>query len=386
MRIAIPRERRPAEKRVAATPETVKKLIALGYEVAIEMGAGTAAAYLDSQYSQAGATLVPSPAALYSNAQIVLKVQRPLSSNEPGDGMEELGMLQPGTILIGLLNPHASRDSIRAYAERRVDAIALDLLPRISRAQSMDALSSQSSLAGYKAVLDAASHFGRAMPNMMTAAGTIPPARVLVMGTGVAGLQAIATARRLGAIVSATDVRPAAKEQVESLGGVFLLPNDKASKAELAGAETAGGYAKDMSDAFKAAQARLISETMAKQDIVITTALIPGRPAPKLITRPMVEALRPGSVIVDLAVERGGNCELSRPGEVIEVNGVTIIGHLNMPSRLATDASALYARNIYNFVAAYTKDGMFTPQLDDQLIAATSLTRGGSVALEGFQS
>lgn len=383
MRIAIPKERRPAEKRVAATPESVKKLIALGYSVAVETGAGTAAAFPDDLYRQAGAEIVASPAALFTAADIVLKVQRPLTGME---GIDEVGMLRAGTTLIAMLNPYVNKEAVRAYADARINAIAMEFMPRITRAQSMDVLSSQSNLAGYKAVLEAAAYFPRAFPMMMTAAGTVAPARALVMGAGVAGLQAIATARRLGAIVTATDVRPAAKEQVESLGGSFLLPQDEESLAELAAAETAGGYAREMSDAFKQKQAAVLAEAMRKQDVVITTALIPGRPAPRLITREMVMTMKPGSVIVDLAVEQGGNCELSRPGEVVEVNNVTIIGHLNMPSHIATDASSLYARNLYNFLAAYTENQNFAPKADDEIITAVTLTRDGQVIHPSFQN
>lgn len=384
MHIVIPKERRVAEKRVAATPETIKKLIALGHTAAVETGAGQAAAFPDDLYRQAGASIVASPAALFSNAGIVLKVQRPLTGME---GIDEIGMMQPGTILIAMLNPHANRDAVRAYADSKLTALAMDFMPRITRAQNMDVLSSQSNLAGYKAVLDAAEQFSRAFPMMMTAAGTVPPARLLVMGAGVAGLQAIATARRLGAIVTATDVRAAAKEQVESLGATFLLPQDEESLAELKQSETAGGYAREMSAAFKQKQNALLTETIKKQDIVITTALIPGRPAPRLISRDMALSMKPGSVIVDLAVEQGGNCELSRPGEIIEANGVKIVGHLNMPSRIATDTSALYARNIYNFLAQYTDKETAGLKLDaeDEIIKAITLTQDGQITHPALQ-
>ncbi|HUN50470.1 MAG TPA: NAD(P) transhydrogenase subunit alpha, partial [Candidatus Sulfotelmatobacter sp.] len=296
MKIAIPRERRAGERRVAATPETVKKLIGLGQSVVVETGAGAGTDIPDQFYADMGASIAPDEAAALRDADVVFKVQRPLTQAEGGP--DELGYLRPGAKLIAMLAPLQHRDQVKAYAAAKVDAFAMELMPRITRAQSMDVLSSQSNLAGYKAVLDAATEFGRAFPMMMTAAGTVAPARVFVMGVGVAGLQAIATARRLGAVVSATDVRPATKEQVESLGAKFVMVDDEESKQ----AQTAGGYAKEMSDAYKAKQAALIAETLTKQDIVITTALIPGRPAPELITEAMVKSMKPGSVIVDLAV------------------------------------------------------------------------------------
>lgn len=385
MRIAVPKERRAFESRVAATPDSVKKLIALGYTVAVETGAGQAASFTDEAYRAAGAEIVASPAALFANAEIVLKVQRPMTGV---DGIDELGMLRPGTKLIAMLNPHGARELLTAYATNKIETYAMELMPRITRAQNMDVLSSQSNLAGYKAVLEATSYFTRALPMMMTAAGTIPPANVLVMGAGVAGLQAIATARRLGAKVSATDVRIAAKEQVESLGATFVLPNDEASKEELKQAETAGGYAKEMSDNFKRAQAAMIAETLKKMDIVITTALIPGRAAPRLITADMVASMKTGSVVVDMAVEAGGNCELSRPGDVIQTqNGVLIVGHSNLPARIPTDASALYARNILNFLMAQKpKEGaaLFAPDTNDEIIKAITLTRDGQIVHPTF--
>lgn len=385
MRIAIPKERRAFETRVAATPETVKKLIALGYTVAVETGAGLTAAFTDDTYRTAGAEIVASPAALFANADIVLKVQRPMTGV---DGIDELGMLKQGTKLIAMLNPHGARELLAAYANNKIETYAMELMPRITRAQNMDVLSSQSNLAGYKAVLEATGYFTRALPMMMTAAGTVPPAGVLIMGAGVAGLQAIATARRLGAKVSATDVRIAAKEQVESLGATFVLPNDEASREELKQAETSGGYAKEMSDNFKRAQAAMIAETLKKQDIVITTALIPGRPAPRLITADMVNSMKPGSVIVDMAVEAGGNCELSRPNEVVQTpGGVLIVGHSNLAARIPTDASALYARNILNFLTAQKpKEGtaLFAPDVNDEIIKAITLTRDGQVVHPAF--
>jgi NAD(P) transhydrogenase subunit alpha len=380
MKIAIPAERRAHEKRVAATPETVKKYRALGLDVVVERGAGTASRYPDSQYEEAGATIASDAAATLKDADIVLKVQRPTTASE---GLDELALMKRGAKLIAILSPYQATDQVQAYAAAGVDAFAMEFMPRITRAQTMDVLSSQSNLAGYRAVIEAAYEFGRAMPMMMTAAGTVAPARVFVMGAGVAGLQAIATARRLGAIVSATDVRMAAKEQVESLGATFVMVDSE----EMKNAETAGGYAKEMSEDFKKRQAELVAETIKKQDIVITTALIPGRKAPVLVDDAMVASMKPGSVIVDLAVEQGGNCTKSRPGEVVEVEGVKIIGHLNIPSRLATDASALYAKNLLNFL---------TPLIDketkglkinweDEIITGTALTRDGQVIHPNFK-
>src|SRR5215470_10253900 len=299
MKIGIPRERRPNEARVAVSPDTVKKLVALGAEVMIETGAGAGSAVPDGAYAAAGARIAVDEADSLRDADIVLKVQRPLTAAEGGP--DELALLKPGAMLVGILAP---------YAAHNVNAFAMEFLPRITRAQSMDVLSSQANLAGYRAVIEAAAVFGRAFPMMMTAAGTVPAARVMVMGAGVAGLQAIATARRLGAVVSATDVRPAAKEQVQSLGATFVAVEDEEFKQ----AETAGGYAKEMSDAYKAKQAAPTAETIKKQDIVITTALIPGRRAPVLVSEEMIESMRPGSIIIDLAVEQGGNCPLSEPG------------------------------------------------------------------------
>ena len=345
MKVAIIKERGEHEPRVAVSPESVKKLAGLGLGVVIESGAGLRARFSDSQYRDAGADVVADADAALAGADVLLSVQRPLR--------ESVSRLPRGALLIGQLAPHGDRGDIDHYAECGVDAFAMELMPRISRAQSMDVLSSQSNLAGYKAVLDAAATFERAMPMMMTAAGTIAPARVMVLGAGVAGLQAIATARRLGAIVSATDVRPAAKEQVESLGATFVMVESE----ETAEAETAGGYAKEMSEDYKRRQAELVAETLKKQDIVICTALIPGRPAPLLVTRAMAESMRAGSIIVDLAVEQGGNCELSRAGEIVDHEGVRIVGHHNVPGRLPVDASALYARNLFNFIAPFVDCG-----------------------------
>ncbi len=383
MRIAVPRERRAYEKRVAATPETVKKYIALGLQVWVETGAGEKSRYPDASYEAAGAKIVSSPADLYSDADIVLKVQRPVSAGE-GD-TDELALMKKDALLIGMLSPYNAPDSLQQYASSNLTSIALELVPRITRAQSMDVLSSQSNLAGYRAVLDAAYIYERGMPMMMTAAGTIAPARVMVLGAGVAGLQAIATAKRLGAIVSATDVRPAAKEQVESLGGKFVMVDSEETRE----AETAGGYAKEMSEDFKRKQAALVAETLKKQDIVICTALIPGRKAPVLVTDEMVKSMRPGSVIVDLAVEQGGNCTLSRPGEMVDVDGVSIIGHYNVPSRISADASALYAKNVLNFLTLLLEKEGESVRLvlneEDEILAATTLTRNGGIVHKAFK-
>ncbi|WP_374304130.1 Re/Si-specific NAD(P)(+) transhydrogenase subunit alpha [Ferrovibrio sp.] len=374
MKIAIPKERRPGEKRVAASPETVKKFVGLGCSVVIESGAGLAADILDEHYTAMGAQIAPDAKSALADADMVLKVQRPMTAAE---GNDELALLKKGAILVAGLAALQQREQVKAYAAAGVTAFAMELMPRITRAQSMDILSSQSNLAGYKSVLDAASHFGRAFPMMMTSAGTIAPARVFIMGVGVAGLQAIATAKRLGAVVSATDVRPATKEQVESLGGKFVWVDDEEARAS----QTAGGYAKEMSAEYKAKQAALIAETVKKQDIIITTALIPGRPAPVLVTEEMVKSMRPGSVIVDLAVEAGGNCPLSKPDQVVEVNGVKLVGYTNYPSRVPVDASNLFAKNLWNFLSPHwDKDGKtfkFNPE--DETVSGTCLTRDGAV-------
>ncbi len=371
IRIAVLKELATYENRVAATPETIKKYIAKGYAVSVVAGAGSTAAYLDADYVAVGAEIVADSNKATKDADIILCVQSPVSFKA-----------KAGALLIGMLAPYGAKEKLAGLAEQGVTAMSMELVPRITRAQAMDVLSSQSNLAGYKAVLEAAAHFSRAFPMMMTAAGTIPPARVFVMGAGVAGLQAIATARRLGAIVSATDVRPVAKEQVQSLGASFVMVESD----EMKQAETSGGYAKEMSDDFKQKQAKLVAETLVKQDIVITTALIPGRPAPVLVTEDMVKSMRAGSVIVDMAVEQGGNCALSKVGEIIEVGGVKIIGLLNLPSRIATDASALYARNILNLLGTLIdKDGKITLNMDDDIVKAMTLTKDGSVIHPNFQ-
>ena len=370
MRIAVLRETADAEARVAATPETVKKLIALGATVAVEAGAGAGANIADALYSDAGAT-VGDRAATVAGADLIAGVQGPDAAS--------LGGAKPGAVLAAILSPFSDRVRIDAYAAAGLEALAMELMPRITRAQSMDVLSSQSNLSGYKAVIDAAEGYGRAFPMMMTAAGTISAARVFVMGVGVAGLQAIATARRLGALVSATDVRAATKEQIESLGAKAIFVEGVAGQGE-----GAGGYATETSDEYKAAQAALVSSHIAKQDIVITTALIPGRPAPRLVSDAQLATMRPGSVIVDLAVESGGNVEGSRPGETVTVHGVKIIGHRNSASRLAADASALYSRNVYNLIAAFwDKDaGKVVWNPDDEIVRGVTLTRGGAVVHE----
>jgi NAD(P) transhydrogenase subunit alpha len=380
MKIGIPRERRANEARVAVSADTVKKLVALGAEVMIETGAGTSSAVPDGAYAAAGARIAVDEAESLKEADVVLKVQRPLTAAEGGP--DELALMKSGAMLIGILAPYAAKEQVAEYAAQGVNAFAMEFLPRITRAQTMDVLSSQANLAGYRAVIEAAAVFGRAFPMMMTAAGTVAAARVMVMGAGVAGLQAIATARRLGAVVSATDVRPAAKEQVQSLGATFVAVEDEEFKQ----AETAGGYAKEMSDGYKAKQAALTAETIKKQDIVITTALIPGRPAPVLVSEEMVKSMKPGAVVVDLAVEQGGNCPLSEPGKIVVKNGVTIVGLLNIPSRIAVDASALYARNLLAFLTPLVDKETKALKInwDDEIIKATALTRDGRVVHPAF--
>lgn len=382
MKIGITKERRPSEKRVAASPETVKKLAALGIEVLVEKEAGQASFFPDRFYQEAGAKIVPDGGALFREADVILKVQRPLV--EPALEVDEMALLRPGQTLIAILDALVNRDQVKVYAEKKVTAIALELMPRITRAQSMDVLSSQSNLAGYKAVIDAAYHFGKLFPMMMTAAGTIAPARVLVLGAGVAGLQAIATAKRLGAIVSAFDVRPVAKEQVESLGAKFVeVAPEKAESGE-----TAGGYAKEMNDEYKKKQAALIHETAKKSDIIITTALIPGKPAPVLITEEMVMDMKPGSVIFDLAAPAGGNCPLCVMDQVVVVHGVTIISYENVPSRVPMDASTLYSRNLFNFLVPMIDKESKTLRIDteDEIIRGTMLTHEGRIVHPSFKS
>jgi NAD(P) transhydrogenase subunit alpha len=371
MRIAVARESDPAEDRVAATPDTIKKLKGLGADVVVEPGAGVKSGTPDSEFTAAGATIVTDAV---KDADVVLKVRRPNAI--------ELAQYNKGTIVIAIMDPYGNDTALKAMAEAGVTAFAMELMPRITRAQSMDVLSSQANLAGYRAVIDASAEYGRALPMMMTAAGTVPAAKVFVMGVGVAGLQAIATARRLGAIVTATDVRPAVKEQVQSLGAKFIAVEDDEFKQ----AETAGGYAKEMSKEYQAKQAALVADHIKKQDIVITTALIPGRPAPRLVSKDMVASMRPGSVIVDLAVERGGNVEGAKPGEVAAVDGVKIVGHLNVAGRLAATASALYAKNLLTFLDLMidkSAKSLAVPW-DDEIVKATVLTRDGAIVHPNF--
>jgi NAD(P) transhydrogenase subunit alpha len=369
LKLAVPKETTPGETRVAATPESVKKLKSLGLDVMVEAGAGEHARISDPEYAAAGASIAPDARTALEGADVVLKVRGPQGA--------ETALIGKGAVLAALLAPYTERDAIRALADQGVAAFAMELLPRISRAQGMDVLSSQANLAGYKAVIDAAARFGRAMPMMMTAAGTIAPARVLVMGVGVAGLQAIATARRLGAIVSATDVRPATKEQVESLGATFVAVMDE----EFKNAQTAGGYAKEMSGDYQVRQAALVAETIKKQDIVITTALIPGRRAPLLLSEDMIRTMKPGSVIADLAAEAGGNTALTRADELIAVHGVSIMGYTNWPARLAADASALYARNLFNFISLIVdkKTGAMAVDWNDEIIKGALVSRAGEM-------
>jgi len=380
MRLAILKERRAGETRVAATADTVKKLTGLGLTVAVESGAGLASAIADAEYAAAGAEIVPDAAAALAGAGVVFAVQAPLAAGE-GE-IDALALIPRGALLVGVLSPHGAPERVKAYADAGIDACSLELLPRITRAQSMDVLSSQANLAGYRAVVEGAAAFGRVFPMMMTAAGTVPPARLFVVGAGVAGLQAIATARRLGAIVSATDVRPAAKEEIKSLGATFVGVESE----ETAQAQTSGGYAKEMSEDFKRRQAELMAETLKKQDIVICTALTMGRRAPRIVTAAHVESMKPGSVIVDLAADAGGNCELTRPGEVAVHKGVTILGHRNWAARLPVASSALYARNLLTFLTAFWDKEGKRPNLkpDDEIVKGVQLTRGGAVVHPSF--
>ena len=372
MKIAILKATEAGESRVAGTPDTVKKFVAAGASMEVEADAGAGSAISDAEYKAAGATIAKTAKNALKDAAIVLAVRRP----------EKLRDFPKGAAVVALMDPYGNEAALAELAKAGLSALSLELIPRITRAQVMDVLSSQANLAGYQAVIEAAAHYGRAMPMMMTAAGTVPAARVFVMGAGVAGLQAIATARRLGAVVTATDVRPAAKEQVESLAAKFVAVEDE----EFREAETAAGYAKEMSKEYQAKQAELVRTHIAKQDIVITTALIPGRPAPRLIDKAMVKSMRDGSVIVDLAVERGGNVEGARPDEVVNAGGVSIIGYQNMAGRIAASASALLARNIFAFVEPMIDQGSkaLTIDRDDEIIAATLLTHGGAVVHPNF--
>jgi NAD(P) transhydrogenase subunit alpha len=382
MQVGIVKERRPGELRVAITPDTVKKYIAMGLSVFIESKAGLTAAITDQSYKDSGASIVKTSREALEKADIVLKVQKPIIPEKQGNSkLDEVALMKDGAVLICLMEPYQSQELIEALANKKITTFSMELLPRITRAQTMDTLSSQSNLAGYKAVLEAAHAFGRAFPMMMTAAGTVPPAKCLVMGAGVAGLQAIATARRLGAVVSASDVRPAAKENVESLGASFVAVQDEEFKQ----AETAAGYAKEMSDEYKAKQSELIASTVAKQDIVICTALIPGRPAPVLVSEDMIKTMKPGSVLIDLAVEQGGNCPLSKADKTIVRNGVSIIGQTNMASKVPIDASVLFAKNLLNFVTPMINEDekRLGIDIDDEIIRGSMITRNG-VVLQNF--
>jgi NAD(P) transhydrogenase subunit alpha len=372
MKIAVAKEIDPREPRVAASPDTVKKFKALGVDVAIEPGAGIKSGLLDADFTAAGATV---SADALKDADIIIKVKRPEAS--------ELAQYKRGALVIAIMDPYGNDAALKAMADAGISAFAMELMPRITRAQVMDVLSSQANLAGYRAVIEGAEAFGRAFPMMMTAAGTVPATKVFVMGVGVAGLQSIATARRLGAIVTATDVRPATKEQVESLGAKFLAVEDE----EFKNAQTAGGYAKEMSKEYQAKQAALTAEHIKKQDVIITTALIPGRPAPRLITMEMVKSMRPGSVLVDLAVERGGNVEGVKLGETVDIDGVKIVGYPNLAGRVPTSASSLYARNLFAFIETMIDKASksLAVNWDDDLVKATALTRDGAVVHPNFQ-
>ena len=375
VQIGIPKERRAGERRVAASVDMVKKLSAMNVSVTIESGAGEGAALADAALAEAGAEINHDAVAVLEKADVVLKVRGLLGAGD--DGPDEVAMINPNAVLVGLLNPFGERERINDYASRGVTAFAMEFIPRISRAQPMDALSSQSNIAGYKAAIDAAAAFGRIFPMMMTAAGTIAPARVLVLGAGVAGLQAIATARRLGGVVSAFDVRPAVKEQVESLGAKFI----EVSAEDSEDAESVGGYAKEMSAEYQRRQADLIHENLKKTDIVISTALIPGKPAPRLITEAMLDDMRAGSVVVDMAVVAGGNCAGSKPDQTTTHGGVTIIGPTNLPARAAVDTSALYARNLLSFLGLILNQetGELAIDWQDEIIGGALLTRDGAV-------
>jgi len=375
MKLTILKETSPGETRVAATPESVKKLVGLDHTVTIETGAGVAAGFPDKAFSDEGATIASSASEALNGADLLMKVRAPSA--------EESASYPEGLTVIALMNPFGMGDLANAFNAKKLNTLAMEFTPRITRAQSMDALSSQSNLAGYRAMIEGAALYGRALPMMMTAAGTVAPAKVFVMGAGVAGLQAIATARRLGGVVTATDVRPAAKEQVASLGAKFIAVENEEFKE----AETAGGYAKEMSDDYKKQQAELTATHIAKQDIVITTALIPGRPAPELVTEDMVKAMKPGAVIIDMAVATGGNCKLSKPDEVVDVNGVKVAGFSNLPARLPADTSSLYAKNLVAFLPLITaEDGSLNLETDDEIVTAMILTKGGETVNERLKS
>jgi len=374
-RIAVTKERRSAETRVAATPDTVKKLIALGFTVSVETGAGDGASIPDADYAAAGAVIAKTAAEALGGADVMLTVRAPLE--------DEIAALKSGAIVAGMLDAYNNRPLLDVLAAKGLSAFAMEFVPRITRAQVMDVLSSQANLAGYRAVVEAAEAYGRALPMMMTAAGTVAPAKIFIMGVGVAGLQAIATARRMGGVVTATDVRPATKEQVESLGAKFLAVEDE----EFKNAQTAGGYAKEMSAEYQAKQAALVSTHIQKQDIVITTALIPGRPAPKLVSAEQVASMKPGSILVDLAIEQGGNVVGAKLGEVADVGGVKILGIPNLPGRIAADASNLYSRNLLAFAGLLmNKEGALAPDYEDEILKASLITHGGAVVHPTFKS
>jgi len=383
MKIGVPKERLPQEERVAVSPDSIKKLTALGFEIIVESGAGAGASFSDEAYKEAGASIASDAAGALSGVDIVFKVRPPSDEG----GVDEVSLMNSGTILISSLGAMSNKPLAEALAKQGVTAFAMEMLPRITRAQSMDILSSQSNLSGYKAVLDAAGELGRAFPMMMTAAGTIAPAKVFIMGVGVAGLQAIATAKRMGAVVTATDVRPATKEQVESLGGKFLEVDPEMEKD----AQTEGGYAKEMPPEYFEKQKQVVAEHIKKQDVVITTALIPGRPAPTLVTEEMVKSMPSGAVIVDLAVEAGGNVEGSELGQTVTKHDVTLVGHANVPSRVAEDASTLFAKNLLNFITPLVDSETKELAIDweDEIIQGTLICRDGNVvhpALTGQES
>jgi len=377
MKLSIPRENRAGETRVAASPEVVKKFIALGFDVTIESGAGLNAGFTDEIFKDAGATIASDTKSTLENADIIFKIQRLMTAN---DDINEISMCKKDAMVLAHMSALSTKKDSEEYAKASLTTFAMDLMPRISRAQSMDVLSSQSNLSGYQAVIEGASNYNSAFPMMMTAAGTVAPAKVFIMGVGVAGLQAIATAKRMGAVVTAYDVRAATKEQVESLGGKFLIVDEEAMKE----AETSGGYAKEMTAEYKKKEQEVIKNHIKDQDIVITTALIPGRPAPKLVTAEMVELMKTGSVVVDLAAEMGGNCELTKRNEVADVNGVKIVGFDNLPGQLPKDASTLFAKNLFNFLSPHVDGETKKLEIDweDETVKNTLVTKGGSIVSE----
>jgi NAD(P) transhydrogenase subunit alpha len=377
MKLSIPRENRAGETRVAASPEVVKKFIALGFDVTIESGAGLNAGFTDEIFKDAGATIASDTKSTLKNADIIFKIQRLMTAN---DDINEISMCKKDAMVLAHMSALSTKKDSEEYAKASLTTFAMDLMPRISRAQSMDVLSSQSNLSGYQAVIEGASNYNSAFPMMMTAAGTVAPAKVFIMGVGVAGLQAIATAKRMGAVVTAYDVRAATKEQVESLGGKFLIVDEEAMKE----AETSGGYAKEMTAEYKKKEQEVIKNHIKDQDIVITTALIPGRPAPKLVTAEMVELMKTGSVVVDLAAEMGGNCELTKRNEVADVNGVKIVGFDNLPGQLPKDASTLFAKNLFNFLSPHVDGETKKLEIDweDETVKNTLVTKGGSIVSE----